>query len=230
MLFAPFLMIYLLIALAFLAILFLLIQIELISYAFRVLGLRPRAALFVLLVSLLGSYLNIPLYTVESGPRPLVATINYFGIVYAIPFEYAGPKTTVAVNIGGALVPLAVTAYALTRTPEAILPSVLGTAVVAFVTHQFARPIRGLGIALPVFVPPITAALAAIILAPRAHRRHIVHVIAYTSGVLGTLIGADLTNLHKVANLGAPVVSIGGAGTFDGIFLTGVTAVLLAAL
>src|SRR5579875_1256901 len=148
MLFAPFLMIYLLIALAFLAILFLLIQIELISYAFRVLGLRPRAALFVLLVSLLGSYVNIPLYTVESGPRPLVATINYFGIVYAIPFEYAGPKTTVAVNIGGALVPLAVTAYALTRTPEAILPSVLGTAVVAFVTHQFARPIRGLGIAL----------------------------------------------------------------------------------
>ena len=54
------------------------------------------------------------------------------------------------------------------------------------------------------------------------------HVIAYVGGVLGTLIGADLTNLHLVANLGAPVASIGGAGTFDGVFLTGIVAVLLA--
>jgi uncharacterized membrane protein len=44
------------------------------------------------------------------------------------------------------------------------------------------------------------------------------------------LIGADLTNLDKVRGLGAPVASIGGAGTFDGIFLTGILAVLLASL
>ena len=54
------------------------------------------------------------------------------------------------------------------------------------------------------------------------------HVIAYVSGVVGTLIGADLTNLHRIADLGAPVASIGGAGTFDGVFLTGIVAVLLA--
>jgi uncharacterized membrane protein len=30
--------------------------------------------------------------------------------------------------------------------------------------------------------------------------------------------------------LGAPVASIGGAGTFDGVFLTGIVAVLLSAL
>jgi uncharacterized membrane protein len=54
------------------------------------------------------------------------------------------------------------------------------------------------------------------------------HVIAYVSGSLGTLIGADLMNLHKVAYLGAPVASIGGAGTFDGVFLTGIVAILLA--
>jgi hypothetical protein len=33
-----------------------------------------------------------------------------------------------------------------------------------------------------------------------------------------------------VRRLGAPVVSIGGAGTFDGVFLTGIVAVLLASL
>jgi uncharacterized membrane protein len=50
---------------------------------------------------------------------------------------------------------------------------------------------------------------------------------AYVAGTLGTLIGADLLNLHKIKHLNAPVVSIGGAGTFDGIFLTGILAVLL---
>jgi uncharacterized membrane protein len=47
---------------------------------------------------------------------------------------------------------------------------------------------------------------------------------------MGTLIGADLTNLDKIRGLGAPVASIGGAGTFDGIFLTGILAVLLASI
>ena len=55
-----------------------------------------------------------------------------------------------------------------------------------------------------------------------------VAAVAYVSGSLGTLIGADLLNLGRIQGLGAPVMSIGGAGTFDGIFLTGVVAVLLA--
>jgi len=52
--------------------------------------------------------------------------------------------------------------------------------------------------------------------------------MAYISGTLGTLIGADLINLGKIEGLQAPVASIGGAGTFDGIFFTGILAVLLA--
>jgi uncharacterized membrane protein len=54
--------------------------------------------------------------------------------------------------------------------------------------------------------------------------------LAYIGGSLGTLVGADLLNLGRVQGLGAPMVSIGGAGTFDGIFLTGVLAVLIASL
>jgi uncharacterized membrane protein len=70
MLFAPFLLFYLIIALGFLAFLFFFIQLNLISYAFMVLGLPPRLALFALLASLVGSYVNLPLYTVSSGPVP----------------------------------------------------------------------------------------------------------------------------------------------------------------
>jgi uncharacterized membrane protein len=48
------------------------------------------------------------------------------------------------------------------------------------------------------------------------------------SGTLGTLLGADILNLKRIFNLGAPIISIGGAGTFDGVFLAGVIGVLLA--
>ena len=55
--------------------------------------------------------------------------------------------------------------------------------------------------------------------------------LSYIVGTLGTVISVDLTNLGNLQRLGAPVASIGGAGTFDGkIFLTGIMAVLLASL
>lgn len=52
--------------------------------------------------------------------------------------------------------------------------------------------------------------------------------LAYVCGVLGTLIGADLTNLGAIKQVGAPISSIGGVGTFDGLSLSGIIAVLLA--
>jgi uncharacterized membrane protein len=51
---------------------------------------------------------------------------------------------------------------------------------------------------------------------------------AYVAGSLGTLIAADLLNLGIIHALGALIASIGGAGRFDGIFMTGILAVLLA--
>jgi len=44
---------------------------------------------------------------------------------------------------------------------------------------------------------------------------------------MGTLIGTDLLNLNKLKRLGAQKVSIGGAGVFDGIYLTGIVAAFL---
>jgi uncharacterized membrane protein len=123
---------------------------------------------------------------------------------------------------------VAISLYALARTPVAVLPALLGTAIVAVVTHHFAYPLRGVGIGIPMFIPPLVAALAALLLGKVMGLGKAIHIIAYVSGVLGTLIGADLWNLHRIADLGAPVASIGGAGTFDGVFLTGIVAVLIA--
>ena len=106
--------------------------------------------------------------------------------------------------------------------PSAAHYALLGTMIVAAITHLVARPIRGLGIATPALIPPLTAASMAYLFSSSAPA-----VVAYVSGVLGTLIGADITNLHKIPKLGARIASIGGAGTFDGVFLSGIIAVLL---
>ncbi len=98
-------------------------------------------------------------------------------------------------------------------------------AAVAVLVHVVARPVPGLGLAVPALLPGLFAVAAAALFHPAA-----VAGLAYVSGTLGTLMGADLANLGKVRRLGAPVASIGGAGTFDGIFLAGIIAVLLAGL
>jgi uncharacterized membrane protein len=82
-----------------------------------------------------------------------------------------------------------------------------------------------LGIAIPIVAPPLITANVALLTT-----RTKIAAVAYVSGSLGTLIGADLLNLGRIQGLGAPVAAIGGVGTFDGIFRTGMVAVLLASL
>jgi uncharacterized membrane protein len=101
----------------------------------------------------------------------------------------------------------------------------IAVAVIAIVIHASATPVQGVGIAVPVFAPVVATAILAFILS-----REYAAPLAYIGGSMGTLIGADLMNLDKIGSLGAPVASIGGAGTFDGIFLTGILAVLLAGI
>ena len=103
--------------------------------------------------------------------------------------------------------------------------SLLAVGIVAAVSYHMASPVPGVGIAEPVLVPPLVTAGVALLLS-----RQYAPPLAYIAGSLGTLIGADLLNLGKIQGLGAPVASIGGAGTFDGIFLTGIVAVLLASI
>jgi uncharacterized membrane protein len=105
------------------------------------------------------------------------------------------------------------------------LNGAIATAAVALILHWLANPVPGIGIAVPVFLPALATAVVALVLS-----RQNAAPLAYIAGSMGTLIGADLTNLDKVRGLGAPVASIGGAGTFDGIFLTAILAVLLASI
>ena len=227
MFFAPFIVIYGIIFFVILAFLFLLLAVGVIRHAFLLVGLPPEIAFLALFASLIGSYINIPLTKIAGGPPHQQEIIDSFGVRYRVPMRYAGGSTTVAINVGGALVPVLISLYILLTQPAVFLPAAIGAAIVALVVNRYARPVPGMGIATPMFIPPIVAALVALGLTGLFLGGAHVDAVAYVSGVIGTLVGADLMNLDKLSGLGAPVASIGGAGTFDGVFLTGIVAVLL---
>jgi uncharacterized membrane protein len=195
-----------------------------VRYAYESVGISSNAAIFLLLATLLGSFFNIPI--TELPPEHVMSdqVVDFFGVRYAVPVDNDWDGTVIAVNVGGAVIPTLVSIYLLMKR-ELWVKGLLATAIVALAIHWMAYPVSGVGIAVPVFVPVVVTAIVAMVLS-----REDCAPLAYIAGSLGTLIGADLTNLDKVRGLGAPVASIGGAGTFDGIFLTGILAVLLANL
>jgi uncharacterized membrane protein len=192
--------------------------------AFQTIGFTRLQVILILVGTFLGSSVNIPLHRVKSRVRIVrTAEVQFFGIRYRIPqIAVEEASTLIAVNVGGALIPTIVSLYLLRSHPEQVPYALVGVVITAAIVHLVARKVPGLGITTPAFIPPIAAALSAVLLSP-----HSPSIIAYVAGTMGTLIGADLTNLRGIPGLGAPVASIGGAGTFDGVFLSGIIAVLL---
>jgi uncharacterized membrane protein len=224
--------------------------------SFVMFGLSYQQASLLLVASLIGGVINIPL-TRQRVPLadPRLAEMSPAMQRLAMIFHFYPPATVeevVAINVGGGIIPIAFSAYLLWRYPSAILLAVIATLLVTLVAKLLARPMPGIGITLPGFIPPIVAAAVAFALVRifgASPGMGAIAPIAYVSGTLGTLIGADLLNLPLVlrggllaagpqriwrlgpnvpANPDKPrVVSIGGAGVFDGVFLTGILAAFL---
>jgi uncharacterized membrane protein len=208
----------------FVGLLVILVVLGALRHAYLSLGVSSRTAMLLLFATLIGSYFNIPIAVLPPEQVQSDKVIEFFGMEYTVPVVENLPGTVIAINVGGAVIPTVMSIYLLlTRQLWAL--GAIATAVVALVLHWLADPVPGVGIAVPVFFPAIVTAIVALLLS-----RDNAAPLAYVAGSMGTLIGADLTNIDKVAGLGAPVASIGGAGTFDGIFLTGILAVLLAGL
>src|SRR3989449_3751965 len=123
----------LLLPLVLLGLLVLLVEARVLTYAYRKIGVHPRYAFAVMLLSLLGSQVNIPLYSIDRG------------------------ATVVALNVGGGLIPVLRSLYLL--VPTGMYRRILiGGSVVAAVVHSLAQICPGVGIAVPMMLPPPVAA------------------------------------------------------------------------
>ncbi len=216
----PFLLVLLagLVALTFLALL------RVLQFAYAQLGVAPGYFFTWLFLSLAGSYVNLPIMRFSPEQMTRLEEIPFYGVPYVIPTVETWPGTILAVNVGGAIIPILLSVILIVKN-HLYRNAAWGVAAVSLACYLLAEPVPGLGIAIPVFYPPVIAAIVALLLS-----RRFAAPLAYVCGSLGTLIGADLMNLGNIQGLGAPVMSIGGAGTFDGIFVTGLLAVVLAGI
>lgn len=199
------------------------VGLGLIGYVYARLGIGRWWALGLLAASILGAAINVPIARFRGHIEAANTVISVFGVRYLVPAVITTGRTVLAVNVGGAVIPTGLAAYLVVHA--SLGWRALGAvAIVAVVLNRTARPVRGIGIVVPLLIPPLAAVVSAVVVGGPYQA-----ALAYTAGTLGTLIGADLAKLPHIRKLGAPLVSIGGAGTFDGIFLTGIIAVLLAA-
>ncbi|MCD6400070.1 DUF1614 domain-containing protein [candidate division WOR-3 bacterium] len=193
------------------------LQFGIAGAVFSKLGLSPSMGILIYAISLIGSGINIPIvkkYNVISN------NTDYFIRKY-LGFPKSISYSVIAINVGGAIMPMLLSIYLFRFVP--VWRIIVATGIITAIAYFIAKPVTGIGITLPALVPPIFSAIISLLLFPQNPAP-----LAYISGVIGTLIGADLLHLKDVTKMGVGVMSIGGAGVFDGIFLVGIIAVLLA--
>jgi len=195
---------------------------QIVTLSFERLGLSPEITVAIFFLMLVGSLVNIPL-----GRRKLIEVEQpaLFGLFPRKPRLMA---QGLSINVGGAIIPVALAVYFLSFVP--LQPTLIVTLLMVIISYRLARFVPGRGIAIPALYPAILSALFAFVAAP-----DFAGPVAFVAGVFGVLLGADLLNLPKIQREtdGLPagrqgIMSIGGAGVFDGIFFIAIVAALLA--
>ncbi|HOL21488.1 MAG TPA: DUF1614 domain-containing protein [bacterium] len=217
MIFLPLSILLILLFILLLPLFFFLIQIEIIRLALGKIGLSPSSAFLILLLSLIGSMINIPVYTKEATIIPPEGTVSLFHF-FGMPYD--NTKQVIAINLGGCVIPLLLCIYLLPKAP--LLPTLFATIITTLVCFHISTVVPGLGVKIPALIPPLVAVALAFIFSPGNKIP-----VAYISGVLGVIIGADILNLPHLGRYPG-IMSIGGAGVYDGIFLVGIISALLA--
>ncbi len=201
---------------------------ELMATSLGKLHLNPEMALLLMVAIIIGGLVNIPVKRIAHERVVPMHPLAVFGLGRLWPgMRRERHETIIAVNFGGCIVPTGLALYELLYLAAAGAPTLLALLVAGGVNiavcYFAARPVPGVGILLPGLLPAAVAALLALLFAPGEAAP-----VAYIAGVAGPLIGADLLHLKEIEQSAVGIASIGGAGTFDGIVLSGIVAAYLA--
>lgn len=208
-----------------------LIVLDFMEQALKNLHITGPLASLIIFGIIIGSLINLPLYRINRDERqPVMRGYMVPGLGW-VPLPRDEQQTIVAVNVGGCLIPAALAIYEariVADVPQARVALLVAVAVNIAVCFWLARPIRGVGIAIPAFLPPLLAVGSAWLLLGSEPTSELRAPVAYIAGVAGPLIGADLLNLRRFESLHTGILSIGGAGTFDGIVISSLMAAFFA--
>jgi uncharacterized membrane protein len=162
----------------------------------------------------------------------IILVTLFFGWVSIPLFPYNG--WWVGISIGGALIPLLLCGRLLWNNRVGLAEVAIGTTIVAYVTYFLTRAEEGVGIVADIewaFAPALAAGLYSMSTFWMDMTK--AAPLAYASGVLGTLVGADVFHLAEILSYDAPdegfaMLSVGGANIFDMVYITGIVAVVVA--
>jgi uncharacterized membrane protein len=207
-----------------------LLFLGLVGAAFTRLGFSWIAALAVVLLMLFGSFVNIPLYRIKRDVIHVDNAAHPFGVAgtFAPPPVW---QTVISLNLGGAVIPVVVSAYLLYRATVVegmalLQPVVAGIIIVAIIAWLATRSIPGYGLRAPLFIPGLVALLCGLLLTGGPGL--LAGVTAFVAGTVGTLFGSGIAQLPRMRDMEIPEVSIGGTGMFGAIFLACILSAMIA--
>ena len=188
------------------------------------LHLSQDTALLILGGILIGGFIDIPILRFQRREEVPVDPMAVFGLSGFMHMERWQHETIIAVNVGGCLIPAGLALYELGMLHGADLHAAgVASLITTIVCFIIARPVPGVGILIPGILPAGVAAVSAMLLSPSE-----APPVAFIASVVGVIVGADFFHLPRVTRSAIGVASIGGAGTFDAIVLSGIIAAYLA--
>src|SRR4030095_16766406 len=107
-------------------------------------GVQRRYVFAVLLLSLLGSYVNIPVAELPAERMVSGHEVTFFGMRYVIQLVEEWPRTIIAVTMGGPVIPTLLSLYLLVKTGM-YGRALVGVVIVTAIVHGLAYPINGVG-------------------------------------------------------------------------------------
>ena len=202
-----------------------------IGAAFTRLGFSWISALAIVLLMLLGSFVNIPVYKIRRDMIRIAPPDSSINGEYLQSTPSPVWDTTIAINLGGAVIPVAVSLFIMYQAIQITGTSLLflvcaGIILVAAITYVSTRSIPGSGIQVSLLIPGLAALLAGLLLSGGTGLA--AAVTAFVSGIAGTLLGGNIAQLFRIKDLDVPSVSIGGAGTFGAVFICCILPALIA--
>jgi len=185
-----------------------------LTKAFRYMGFTSLEAVIIVFVSFLFGF-----------------EIIIFGFNISNIYLFSYENWRVGINMGGAIIPILLSIYLTIKKKIPIKKIFIGILIVAIIAFFVTRPVaeRGIIASFPYWLlPAFFASIASVILSWKDFIR--AAPLAYISGTIGVLIGADFFHLPELLSYSTEKVTnavIGGADVFDMIFITGIIAVIL---
>lgn len=160
----------------------------------------------------------------------LVGSLSVLLVPVDVPV-FAYERYFLALNVGGALIPVILSAH-LFRAKKIPLASgffgVLGVSLITFFVTRV-QPESGIVAEFPwLLLPSLSATVLALLLFSRDSAK--TPAYAYGTATLGSLVGADIFHMPELFQTPRFAGSIGGAGVFDLVYIAGILSITLVLL